>query len=155
MADFYSQASSIDDKIKNSLSSTSLAFQQTFLSKSMPDLQAIKAPMNKPIGGIEDGDINLPDITPATGGIIDAQPPMELNRRKSYGDLNDIKFFNSESQSGDQSYGHQAEFQPELQEGVDRLLIKKRSILNEIQVPQFDKSTRAAGRCRSTLDQET
>ncbi|XP_066929787.1 uncharacterized protein [Clytia hemisphaerica] len=143
MADFYSNVSSIDDKIKNSLSSTSLAFQQTFLSKSMPDLQAIKAPLNKPIGGVDDGEINLPDIAPATAGVMDSQPPIALNtRRKSYGDLNDIKFFNSESSAGDPSYGHQAQFQPELQEGVDRLLIKKRSILNEIQVPQYHKGSR-------------
>jgi hypothetical protein len=123
---------SIDDKIQNSLSSTSLAFQQTFLSKSMPDLQAIKPVKNKSVD--EDGEILLPEIASTSNGVIDAQSLM--NRRKSFGDINDIKFFDSE-------YGHEAKFQPELHQGVNRLMIKKRSILNEIVIPQHaDNSSR-------------
>ena len=144
--DFLTQASgTMDEKIKNSLSSTSLAFQQTFLSKSMPDLQEIKSTKNaKSFSAAEDGGTEytpLPNIPPSTsGGVLDAQSELR-SRRKSVGDLEDIKFFNSEN--GDAMYGHEAQFQPELHEGVDRLLIKKRSILNEFSIPNFaDRSTR-------------
>ena len=147
--DFLTQASgTMDEKIKNSLSSTSLAFQQTFLSKSMPDLQEIKSTKNsKSFSAADDVGSEyapLPEIPPSTagGGVLDSQIDLRT-RRKSVGDLEDIKFFNSEGSAGDAMYGHEALFQPELHEGVDRLLIKKRSILNEFKIPNFsDQSTR-------------
>ena len=143
--DFFSQASSIDDKIKNSLSSTSLAFQQTFLSKSMPDLGEITIGKNgksfseDPYGENRNYS-GFPEIPQSTSnGVLDAQSDMRL-RRKSVGDMEEIKFFNSEAGGvGDPMYGHEAQFQPEIHEGVDRLLIKKRSILNEFNIPNVSK----------------
>ena len=141
--DFLSHASgAIDEKIRNSLSSTSLAFQQTFLSKSMPDLQEIKSTKNSKSFSEDNEYVALPEIAPSSsGGVLDAQDDLRL-RRKSVGDMEDIKFFNSEY--GDSPvYGHEAQYQPELHENVDRLLIKKRSILNEFTVPNLtDPSSR-------------